>query len=312
MKKLISIITPTFNEENNIEKIIFKIENIMNNHSQNYDYEHIVIDNNSLDKTPNILRKVASKKKNLKVILNSKNFGQSRSPFYALLQSKGDAVITMAADFQDPVELINDYIKKWEDGARVVLARNKKTHDGFFLGKLKKFYYEFINKISDVRVPMHVTGSGIYDKKIIDEYRKIKDPYPYHRGLIAEIEDEIEFLDFERPHRMEGKSKNNLFSLFNIGMMAIAKHSSVPLRFVIFLGFVSSFFSFVAGLVYLIYKILYWNSFSVGIGPLVIGMFFFFSITILIIGIIGEYILLILTYSKNLPLVVEKERINFD
>ncbi len=312
MKKIISIVTPTFNEEQNIERMVNEIEKVMSELEDQYEYEHIIIDNNSKDKTVEIVKKIAIQKKNLKIIVNTRNFGQSRSPFHALLQTKGDAVITMAADFQDPVELIKDYIKSWENGSRVTLGKNKNTQDKFFIRQLKKFYYELIHTISEVKVPMHTTGSGIYDKKIIEIFRKIKDPYPYHRGLIAEIEDEINFIEFARPEREKGSSKNSFLSLYNIGMMAIAKHSSVPLRMVIFLGFLSSLLSFVSGMIYLIYKILYWDSFSVGIGPLVIGMFFFFSITILIIGIIGEYILLILTYSKNLPLVIEKERINFD
>ena len=312
MKKIISIVTPTYNEEENIERMVKEIEKVMDSMKDKYEYEHVVIDNNSKDKTVEILKKIASDKKNLKVIVNTRNFGQSRSPFHALLQTKGDAVITMAADFQDPVELIKDYIGSWEKGSRVTLAKNINTQDSLIISKLKKLYYELIHSISEVKVPMHTTGSGIYDRKIIDVFKKINDPYPYHRGLIAEIEDEINFIEFDRPVREKGESKNSFLSLYNVGMMAIAKHSSVPLRIVIFLGLLSSLLSFISGVIYLIYKLLYWDSFSVGIGPLVIGMFFFFLITILIIGIIGEYILLILTYSKNLPLVIEKERINFD
>ena len=312
MKKLISIVTPTYNEEPNIEKLIIETGKVMSSLKSKYDYEHIVIDNKSTDNTVKILRKIAKKNKNLKVIINSRNFGQIRSPFYAILQAKGEAVIAISSDFQDPVELIKDYIISWEKGSRVTLGQKIKTNESFLMKYMKRFYYKLIHSISNVKLPLYTTGSGLYDREIIEIFREINDPYPYHRGLVAEIEDEINFIQFEQPKRLKGKTKNNFITLFDYAMLGIVKHSSVPLRIAIFLGFISSFLSFISALTYFFYKLIYWESFTVGIGPIVIGMFAFFSITTLLMGLIGEYILLILSYSKNLPLVVEKERINFE
>ena len=312
MKKLISVITPTYNEELNIEKLIFVVEKIMNSFSSKYDYEHIVIDNKSTDNTINILKRITKNKKNLKVIINSRNFGHIRSPFYGLLQTEGDASIFLNADFQDPPELIPDYIKSWEKGYRITLAQKTKTNDSFIMKFLKKIFYKTLNAISKINLPLYVTGSGIYDKKIIELFRQINDPYPYLRGLVAELEGDINLIEFEQPKRLRGNTSNNFFTLYDYVILGLVKHSSAPLRFAILFGFFSSFISCFFGIVYFFYKLTHWLSFDVGIGPLVIGMFFFFSFTIFLIGLIGEYILSILTYSQNLPLVVEKERINFE
>ena len=218
----------------------------------------------------------------------------------------------MNSDFQDPVELIKEYIYSWEKGSKVTLGQKTKSKEFFLIKYMRSFYYKLLYSISKVKVPLYTTGAGIYDKKIIEALRKIKDPYPYLRGLVAEIEDEINLIQFEQPKRSRGSSKNNFFTLYDLAMLGIVKHSSAPLRFVIFLGFILSLVSFISGFIYFFYKLFYWNSFDVGIGPIVIGMFGFFSITILLMGLIGEYILIILSYSQNLPLVIEKERINFE
>lgn len=312
MKKKISIVTPTFNEDQNIEKLIFEIKKIMNSLGSKYDYEHIVIDNKSTDETISILKKIAKEDKNLKVIINSKNFGHIRSPFYGLIQAYGDAVIFFNSDFQDPPELIPDYIKSWEEGHKITLGQKNKTSETFLMRHLKRFYYKSLNAISSTNLPLYTTGSGIYDQKVITKLRQIKDPYPYLRGLVAEFEDDINLIPFNQPKRLRGKTKSNFFTHYDYVILGLVKHSSMPLRLVIFLGFISSMLSFVAGLIYLFYKLLYWETFEIGIGPIVIGLFFFFSIVIFTIGLIGEYILSILTYSRNLPLVIEEERINFE
>ena len=312
MKKIISIVTPTFNEELNIERLVIEIEKVMHSYGSKYDYEHIVIDNRSNDNTIKILKKLTIKNKNLKVIINSRNFGQIRSGFFGILQAKGDAVIFMNSDFQDPVNLIPEYIKNWEQGHNITLGQKTKTNEFFLMKFIRKIYHKLLQSISKVKMPLYTTGSGIYDKKIIDFFKKINDPYPYLKGLAAEVEEEINLIQFEQPKRFKGISKNNFFTLYDIAMLAIIKHSSVPLRFVIFSGFILSLVSFISAFIYFFYKLIYWDSFEVGIGPIVIGMFGFFSITILLMGLIGEYILLILSYSRNLPLVIEKERINFE
>ena len=311
MKKIISIVTPTYNEELNIKKLITEIKNVMESFKTQYDYEHLIIDNNSKDKTQEILKDIAKKNKNIKIILNNRNFGQIRSAFYGVIQTSGDAVIFMNSDFQDPIELISKYIKSWEEGNLITMGQKISTNESFIMKNIRKIYHKLLNSISKVNMPLYTTGSGIYDKKVIDFFKSIKDPYPYIRGLAAEIEEDIKLIKFEQPKRLHGKSTNNFFTLYDIAMLAITKHSSFPLRIMIFVGFIFSVISFFIALIYLIYKIVYWNSFEIGVGPIVIGMFGFFSITIMLIGLIGEYILLILSFSQNLPLVIEKERINF-
>lgn len=311
MKKIISIVTPTYNEELNIKKLITEIGNIMNSLNTKYEYEHIIIDNNSKDNTAKILKENAKINKNVKIILNNRNFGQIRSAFYGILQANGDAVIFMNSDFQDPVDLIPKYIASWEKGNLISMGQKISTNEFLIMKNIRKIYHKILNSISKVNMPLYTTGSGIYDKKVINFFKSVKDPYPYIRGLAAEIEEDIKLIQFEQPKRLYGKSTNNFFTLYDIAMLAITKHSSFPLRIMIFVGFIFSLISFFIALIYLVYKIIYWDSFEIGIGPIIIGMFGFFSITIMLIGLIGEYILLILSFSQNLPLVIEKERINF-
>ena len=305
----ISIVTPTYNEGENIEKLCSGIRQEME--KLNIDYEHIVIDNSSTDKTIEILKEICSRDKKVKVIINSKNYGHIRSPYYGLLQSSGDACILMAADFQDPVELISQYIEKWQNGSKIVLGEKITSEENSSVFLIRKLFYKFINKISESKLTQNTTGSGIFDKSILNKLREIKDPYPYLRGLLNEIGEEIETIKFNQPKRLSGKTKNNFFTLYDIGMLGIVKHSRVPLRFTILIGFLSSLISFGVAIFYFLYKILFWNSFELGMAPLVIGIFLFASIQILLLGIIGEYIGIILIHQRNMPLVTEKERINF-
>ena len=305
----ISIVTPTFNEIENIEKLCVEIKNEIT--KIKCDYEHIIIDNSSTDGTIEKIKNLASKDKNIKVIINSKNYGHIKSPFYGILQTTGDACILMASDFQDPIELIPKYIKKWKEGSKIVLGEKISSDENNFLFSLRKLFYGFLNKISETKLSQNTTGSGIFDKSIIDKLKKINDPYPYFRGLLNEIGEKISTIEFSQPKRFAGVTKNNFFTLYDIGMLGIVKHSRMPLRFMILIGFLSSLISFGIALFYFIYKLLFWNSFELGIAPLVIGIFIFASIQILLIGIIGEYIGIILLHQRNMPLVIEKERINF-
>jgi len=305
----ISIVTPTFNEEENIQKICSGIKSEMEN--LNINYEHIVIDNCSTDKTIEYLKEICSKDKNVKVIINTKNFGHIKSPYYGILQSSGDACILMASDFQDPLELIPTYIQRWKNGAKIVLGKKTTSEENTFIFSLRKFFYKFLNKISETKLTENTTGSGIFDKSVINQLKNINDPYPYLRGLLNELSEEICIVEFNQPRRLLGKTKNNIFTLYDIGILGIIKHSRAPLRLVTFLGFVLSFFSLLTAFIYFIYKLVFWNSFDVGIAPLVIGIFGFASIQILLLGIIGEYVGILLIHLRNLPLVIEKERINF-
>ena len=309
MKK-ISIVTPTYNEVENIEKLCLKIKKICNDN--NIFYEHIIIDNASVDGTIEKIKELTAKDNNIKAIINENNFGHIRSPFYGCLQASGNAVIVMWSDFQSPPELILEYYKKWNNGSKVVLGRRIITSDKFFLKICKNFYYSFLSKISNVYLAKNVTGEGLYDESVIKILKSLKDPYPYIRGLIFELGYKVDFLDFIQPNRKYGNTKNNLYTLIDIGLLGIVKHSNLLLRLMIIIGFFFSFLSILLAVFFFIYKILFWNSFQLGLAPILIGFFTLASIQIMIIGLVGEYVSVILNYSKNLPLVIEKERINFD
>jgi len=309
MKK-ISVLTPTFNEEENIELLYKKIKEQFS--SLNYDYEHIVIDNNSNDKTIPILRDLCKKDKRLKVIINNKNYGQLNSPFYGLLQTNNDATIVLTADFQDPIEIIPNLINLWEQGNRIVLTQKIKTNEKFLMKFLRKSYYKILSKFSQNNLTINTTGTGIYDKEIINIFRSIKDPIPYLRGLVSEIEGNIKLLEYEQPQRKYGKSKNNIFSLIDVGMLGFVKHSKLPLRLTIIFGFILSFTSIIVSVIFFLYKLFFWNSFDLGIAPIIIGFFFISAIQMILLGFVGEYISTTLTHVRNLPLVIEKERINFE
>jgi glycosyltransferase involved in cell wall biosynthesis len=306
----ISIVTPTYNEQENIELLYNEIRNIFL--KQKINYEHIVIDNNSNDNTQSILKKLAYEDKNLKLILNFNNYGHIKSPFHGILQADGDAVILIASDFQDPLNLIPIFINKWKLGSKIVLAQKKKSEENILIYSIRKFFYRILRKISGNFLLENTTGAGIFDKSVIEKLKKIKDPYPYFRGLILELGFPIELIEFTQPKRQFGKTKNNFYTMYDIGMLGVVKHSRKPLRFLIFLGLLLSFLSFVSGFFYLIYKIIFWDTFNAGVAPMVIGFFFISSIQIVLLGLVGEYVSIILLHQRDMPLVHEKERINFD
>jgi glycosyltransferase involved in cell wall biosynthesis len=309
MKKLISIVTPTFNEEKNIYSLTKEISIQMNN--SDFDYEHIIIDNASTDNTQEVIRKLCLENKKVKAIFNNRNFGHIRSPYYAILQTKGDAVILLAADGQDPPELIVKLIEKWNHGSDVVLLKRKSSKTNFFLEYIKILFYKIINLLSEIPLLEKTTGSGIFGKKIIEELRKIEEPYPYFRGLIMELTNKIDFVEFDQPHRKYGQSKNNFFTLFDNAMLGVIKHSKLPLRLMIIIGFMFSFLACIVGIFFFVYKLLFWDSFQLGLAPIILGLFFGISFQILLLGIIGEYVGFTLTQVRKFPLVIEKERINF-
>tara|TARA_B100000989_G_scaffold298918_1_gene291036 strand:+ start:10445 stop:11389 length:945 start_codon:yes stop_codon:yes gene_type:complete len=309
MKQKISVVIATYNEVLNIEKLYNVIKDIIHKHELSYEF--IVIDNRSEDGTIEKLKAIAKIDINFKVIINRKNFGQIRSPFYAFKLASGDCALSVSADFQDPPELIDELITKWKKGADVVMARKLNDTSNFLFTKAKKFFYYLINKFSDIDLPQNTTGSGIYSKSIINEMRKLSDPYPYFRGMVSEITDRIEFVDFVQPKRLHGHSKTNIFSLYDIGILGFIKHTKL-MRPIAFIGFFLSFISIIISISYLILKILNWDSFSSGIAPVLIGMFFIFSVLIFFLGLLGEYLIIILNLLKNTPLVFEEEKINFD
>jgi len=310
MKKKISIVTPTFNEEANIEPLYRAIREVMGGFPQ-FEYEHLVIDNASRDATVDILRGLAAKDLRLKVIVNTRNFGHVRSPYYGLLQSSGDAAVVMASDFQDPPELISTLIERWESGAKMVLGIKNRSEETLLFFALRTVYYRIVSYLSEVELNENSTGFGIYDRDVLDVLRRIDDPYPYFRGLISEVGFDSEKIQFVQPKRVRGVTKNNFYTLYDIAMLGLTKHTKVPLRLATMLGLFLSFLSFIAALGYLAYKLLFWERFTAGMAPVIIGLFFFGSVQLFFIGVLGEYIGVILTHVRKTPLVVEKERINF-
>lgn len=308
--KTISIVTPCFNEEENIQELYDRITKVMTGFNE-YGYEHIFIDNASSDRTPEILRAIAAQNKFVKVIFNTRNFGHIRSPYYALLQSAGDAVIMLASDLQDPPENIPAFIRKWEEGYKVVVGIKTSSKEPGIFYLLRTMYYRVLRLLSDVRLIDNFTGFGLYDKKIIDILREFDDPYPYFRGLIADTGFDIAEIEFDQPLRKRGISKNNFYTLYDMAMLGVVSYTKVPLRLAAMFGFLSAALSFLVGLIYLIYKLIDWKNFSLGMAPVVIGLFFLGSVQLFFLGIIGEYIGLIYTLTVRRPLVIEKERINF-
>lgn len=309
VKKKISIVTPTFNEEENISKLCEAISKEMK--TLDYDYEHIIIDNFSNDKTTDIIKKIAQEDKRVKLIVNSRNFGHIRSSQYGILQSSGDATILISSDFQEPLNLIKKYIKEWENGYKIVLGQRTSSDTNKFLDTIKTMFYKFINKISDTPLIERSGSTGLISKEIVDHLRNISDPYPYLRGLLPELTADIKLIQYHQAERSKGFTKNNFYTLYDMAILGIIKHSKVPLRIATFLGILASFFSILVAIVFFIYKLLFWSSFKVGIAPLVIGLFSVASIQLFLLGFIGEYVMQILIHNKNVPLVVEKERINF-
>jgi glycosyltransferase involved in cell wall biosynthesis len=310
MPKLISIITPCYNEEQNVEELCVRIKSVMA--QLPYEYEHIFIDNDSTDGTVNKIKQIAAKDRKIKLIVNTRNFGHVRSPYYALLQSRGDACIVISSDLQDPPELIPEFVKKWEDGFKIVLAVKPESEEGFALRIIRKIYYKIINRISEVPMVLNATGAGLVDKVVVEILRRIQDPYPYYRGLLCEIGYPIETIPFRQPRRKRGISKNNFYTLYDLAMLGITNHSKLPLRLMTMSGFFLSVASLVVAMLFLIAKLLFWNAFNLGIAPILIGLFFFGAVQTFFLGLLGEYIISIQTQVRNMPLVIEKERVNFD
>ena len=310
-KKIITIVSPTYNEEENVLHFYSRVNEVIKNIS-NYHFEFLFIDNASTDKTANILKDLAKQDKQVKLIINTRNFGHIRSPYWGVIQSKGDATIYLASDLQDPPELIPKFIEAWENGYKVAFGVKPESKDYFLMHQLRKFYYKFLEKISDVPIIKNATGFGIYDRKVLENVRKINDPYPFFRGIIADLGYEIKQIPFIQKRRARGISKNNFFTLYDIGMLGIINHSILPIRIASLIGFFVGGISFFVALIFVILKLIYWNSFPLGISPIIIGMFFMFGLIFIFLGFLGEYIGSIHTYLQKRPIVIEKERINFD
>ncbi|MBP7211665.1 glycosyltransferase family 2 protein [bacterium] len=313
MKNKISIVSSCYNEEDNIDELYKQIKTEIDKFEDRLNYEIILLDNASTDGTAKKLRELAQKDFNVKVILNARNFGHIRSPFYGIMQASGDAIIYLASDLQDPPELISQFIQKWIEGEKLVIEIKNKSKESFLMHCIRNLFYDILDKISDDNTVQikNFTGFGLYDKQIIDIAKSYDDPYPYFRGIISEVGFDKQIINFTQPKRKRGKTKNNFYTLYDSAMLGITKHSKVPLRLMTFGGFVLSIFSMLIAVAYFLYKLIFWKRFALGIAPAVIGLFAFSSVQLFSLGILGEYIGAIYTRIDKKPIVVEKERINF-
>ncbi len=310
IRKLISVVTPCYNEEGNVDdlhrRIVAQFEKL-----PDYDFEHIYIDNASTDGTVAAIRRLASADLRVRAIVNTRNFGIIRSSNYALLQARGDAIINMASDMQEPPELIVAFVRKWEEGFKVVVGVKPQSKETPSMFALRRLYYATVGRIADVKLIPHYTGFGLYDREVIEHVRAIDDRYPYFRGLIADLGYSHAEVPYVQPLRTRGVTKNNFYSLYDMAMLGITGHSKVPIRLATMGGFAMSAMSLFAAIGYLAYKLIYWDQFSLGMAPILIGFFFFASVQLFFIGVLGEYIANIHTQIQNRPMVVESERINF-
>ena len=308
--KLISVVSSCYNEEENVEPLYEAVKAIFAGLPQ-YRYEHILLDNASKDRTAERLRALAARDTNVKVILNTRNFGHIRSPYHGILQARGDAVIGMASDFQDPPELIPLFLQKWEEGYRIALGVKSEAVESGFFYSVRDRYYRTLARIADIEIVRQATGFGLYDRTVVDALRQMNDPYPFFRGLLAEVGYDVARVPFTQPRRLRGITSQNFYTLYDIAFLGIVNHSKVPLRLATMIGFATAILSLLVALGYLAYKLLFWQEFTVGIAPLVIGLFFLSSVQLFFVGIVGEYIGSIYTQVRNHPHVFEKERINF-
>ena len=311
MKK-ISIVVPCFNEEENVVPMADAIREEFKKNLSSYEYEIIFIDNDSKDNTRELIRELCKSDKGIKGIFNAKNFGQFNSPYYGMLQSTGDATVLMAADFQDPVEMIPKYVKAWEEGYKIAIGIKKSSQENKIMFHLRSLYYKTIKKLSEVEQIERFTGFGLYDKAFINVMRNLDDPVPFLRGIVAELGFRRKEIPYEQPQRRAGITSNNLYRLYDAAMLSVTAYTKVGLRLATFAGVILSGISMIIAIIYLILKLLYWDRFPAGMAPILIGMLFLGSIQIFFIGLIGEYILTINQRVMKRPLVVEEERLNFD
>lgn len=311
MRKLISVVIPTYNEEANVEPLAAAVSEVFQKDLPQYDYEILFIDNHSKDQTRRKLRRMCEQDSHIKAIFNVRNFGQVRSPVHGMKQAYGDCVIRMCADFQDPVDMIVKFVREWENGYKIVIGIKESSNENKKMYLIRSCYYKLIKKMSDIDHIEHFTGFGLYDKKFVDVVRNLDDPMPYLRGIVVELGYDYKAIPYKQPQRRAGKTKNNFYSLYDIAMLGLTSYSKTLMRLATFTGFTVAGLSVLAALVYFVLKLIYWNRFSAGIAPMLIGVFFIGALQLFFIGIMGEYVLSINTRVLHRPLVIEEERLNF-
>ena len=311
MKKTISIVVPCYNEEENVVPLANALRLCFKEQLPGYQYEILFIDNDSSDKTREKIRGLCKLDKGIKAIFNAKNFGQFNSPYYAMLQSTGDATILMAADFQDPVEMIPRFVHAWEEGYRIVIGVKTESNESKIMYALRSLYYKLIRKMSSVDQISQFTGFGLYDQGFISVMKSLDDPTPFLRGIVAELGYRRKDIPYTQPKRRAGVTHNNFYTLYDAAMLSFTSYTKVGLRIAVFFGGICAGLSMLFGLLYLIMKLIWWDRFPAGMAPMLIGMLFLGSVQIFFIGLLGEYILSINQRVMKRPLVVEEERLNF-
>lgn len=311
-KKKISIVIPTYNEKDNVEIAYTTVNKIMISLISKYDYEIIFIDNNSTDKTRDLIIKICHNNNKVKAIFNAKNFGWQRSFFYGLLQTTGDCAILLSCDLQEPPNLIYDFVREWEKGYKIVCGIKTMSKENKIMRFFRTCYYNVMKKMSETEQIKHYMGFGLYDKSFIKILRGLEDPMPYFRGIVSELGYTRKDINYQQDKRKFGKSHFNFLQLYDIAMQGITSYTKIGLRLATLLGFITSIISALVAIIYFILKLTNWNSFQAGMAPLLIGMFFLGSIELFFIGLLGEYILSINQRTMKRPLVIEESRINFD
>ena len=310
MKK-ISVLIPCYNEEENVVPISEAVIKTLTKDLPEYDYELVFIDNDSQDRTRSLIRQLCNENPKIKAIFNARNFGQFNSPYYGMLQITGDCVIEMVADFQDPVELIPQYVHEWEKGYKIVIGIKTSSKENRLMYWLRGCYYKMMKKLSDVEQIEQFTGSGLYDRDFIEVLRNLDDPTPFLRGIVAELGFKIKQIPYEQPKRRAGETKNHFYQLYDAAMLSITSYTKAGLRLATIFGSICSLISMEVAVVYLVMKLMYWDRFPAGMAPVLIGMCFLGSVQIFFIGLMGEYILSINARVMKRPLVIEEERLNF-
>ena len=303
---------PTYNEEENVDAIYQAVKDVIQRELPTYDYEILFIDNKSRDGTRGLIREICKEDPKVKAIFNVKNFGQFNSPYYGILQTTGDCTITMCADFQDPVEMIPKFIAEWEKGYKIVIGRKTKSKENPIMYFLRDCYYKLIKKMSSCEQIEQFTGFGLYDASFVQTMRKLKDPTPFIRGIVAELGPERKEIEYTQPQRRAGKTHNNWYTLFDAAMLSFTSYTKVGMRLATFSGFIIAFLSFLVGIGFLIAKLVSWDSFTAGYAPTVIAIFFMGGLQLAFLGFLGEYVMAMNTRIMNRPLVVEEERLNFE
>ena len=311
-RRKLSILTPCYNEEAGIAECHQRVRAVMEGQVQGYDYEHLFIDNCSKDRTVAILKDIARRDRRVKIIVNSRNFGHTRSPHHGMLQITGDAFIPVLADLQTPPEIIPALVAQWEAGYKMAVAVRRSSEEAWPMRLARRSFYRLIARLSHVQQIQNFMGYGLYDRSVVEIIRGLDEPDPYFRGLVSEIGFDKAFVEYDQPPRHHGRSHNSFFDLIEMALLGLTTYSKVPLRLMTFSGLAIACLSLLVGFGYLVAKLVFWNTFTAGIAPILIATFFFAAVQLLALGLVGEYIGLVLQYSRRFPLVIEKERVNFD